>query len=95
MCSEKIGSASDAVEVAKRIGYPVMMKAAAGGGGRGMKVVHDPGKLPDVFAAASAEAGSAFGDPAFPPPQVSVYDCRRHPWVQLPPGVTRYDKDPD
>jgi acetyl-CoA carboxylase biotin carboxylase subunit len=62
--SEKIGSAADAVEVAKRIGYPVMMKAAAGGGGRGMKVVHDPGHLPEVFAAASAEAGSAFGDPA-------------------------------
>src|SRR5689334_3206688 len=62
--SEKIGSAADAVEVAKRIGYPVMMKAAAGGGGRGMKVVHDAGNLPGVFAAASAEAGSAFGDPA-------------------------------
>lgn len=45
--------------------------------------------------ASVAVAIGAFGDPAFPPPQVSVYDCRRHPWVQLPPGVTRYDKDPD
>jgi acetyl-CoA carboxylase biotin carboxylase subunit len=61
--SEKISSAAEAVEVAERIGYPVMMKAAAGGGGRGMKVVYEPSELPDVFAAASAEAGSAFGDP--------------------------------
>lgn len=36
----------------------------------------------------------AFGDPGFPPPQVSVYDCRRHSWVELPPGTTLYDKDP-
>ena len=61
--SERVGSATDAAEVAERIGYPVMMKAAAGGGGRGMKVVHDPRKVSDAFAAASAEAESAFGDP--------------------------------
>jgi len=61
--SEKIASADDAVKVAERIGYPVMMKAAAGGGGRGMKVVNDPKALPQTFASASAEAGSAFGDP--------------------------------
>jgi acetyl-CoA carboxylase, biotin carboxylase subunit len=61
--SEKISSAADAVEVAQRVGYPVMMKAAAGGGGRGMKVIYDPSTLPTVFAAASAEALSAFGDP--------------------------------
>lgn len=36
----------------------------------------------------------AFGDPSFPPPQASVYDCRRHAWVQLPAGITSYDKDP-
>lgn len=39
-------------------------------------------------------AVGAFADPDFPPPRVSVYDCRRHGWVQLPPGVTAYDKDP-
>jgi acetyl-CoA carboxylase biotin carboxylase subunit len=61
--SEKIASADDAVKVAERVGYPVMMKAAAGGGGRGMKVVSDPIMLPQTFASASAEAGSAFGDP--------------------------------
>jgi acetyl-CoA carboxylase, biotin carboxylase subunit len=61
--SEKIASAAVAVEVAERIGYPLMVKAAAGGGGRGMKVIYDSNQLPQVFAAASAEAGSAFGDP--------------------------------
>jgi hypothetical protein len=40
-------------------------------------------------------AVGAFADPGFPPPQVSVYDSRRHSWVQLPPGTRTYDKDPD
>jgi len=40
-------------------------------------------------------AVGAFGDPSFPPPQVSVYDCRRHPWVTLPRGVAAFDKDPE
>ena len=39
-------------------------------------------------------AVGAFADPSFPPPQDSVYDCRRHPWVQLSPGTMTYDKDP-
>jgi hypothetical protein len=39
-------------------------------------------------------AVGTFADPSFPPPQDSVYDCRRHPWVQLPPGVIAFDKDP-
>ncbi len=39
-------------------------------------------------------AVGAFGDPSFPPPRNSVYDCRRHPWVRLPPGTKTYDKDP-
>jgi hypothetical protein len=42
-----------------------------------------------------AVAIGAFADPDFPAPEVSVYDCRRHPWVQLPPGTTAYDKDPE
>lgn len=41
-----------------------------------------------------AVAVGAFGDPTFPAPRASVYDCRRHPWVTLPPGVTSYEKDP-
>ncbi|MEO8813590.1 MAG: GFA family protein [Caulobacteraceae bacterium] len=39
-------------------------------------------------------AVGAFADPQFPPPGDSVYDCRRHPWVRLPPGLTTHDKDP-
>jgi hypothetical protein len=39
-------------------------------------------------------AVGAFADPQFPAPRVSVYDCRRHPWVQLPPGTTTFAKDP-
>ncbi len=42
---------------------PVIVKAAAGGGGRGMRVVRHVGELPDALASAAAEAGSAFGDP--------------------------------
>ncbi len=41
-----------------------------------------------------AVAVGAFADPGFPPPRVSVYDCRRHPWVRLPPGTAAHDKDP-
>jgi hypothetical protein len=40
-------------------------------------------------------AVGCFGDPGFPPPQDSVYDCRRHAWVRLPAGVQVFDKDPD
>ena len=48
----------------------------------------------DHEADAVGVAVGAFADPAFPAPQVSVYDCRRHPWVQLPPGTIAFDKDP-
>jgi hypothetical protein len=40
-------------------------------------------------------AVGAFADPDFPPPKVSVYDRRRHPWVQLPPGTKAYENDPE
>jgi hypothetical protein len=39
-------------------------------------------------------AVGTFADPQFPAPQVSVYDCRRHPWVRLPPGTEAFAKDP-
>jgi acetyl-CoA carboxylase biotin carboxylase subunit len=48
--------------IADGIGYPVLIKAAAGGGGRGMRVVHEAGKLMDSIALTRQEAGSAFGD---------------------------------
>jgi hypothetical protein len=40
-------------------------------------------------------AVGTFADPDFPAPRVSVYDCRRHPWVQLPPGTSAFERDPD
>lgn len=48
--------------VAEQIGYPVILKAAAGGGGRGMRVVRDPRALETAFRSASREAELAFGD---------------------------------
>src|ERR1019366_5590879 len=50
--------------IAARIGYPVMIKAAAGGGGRGMKVAHDAANLAEALRAARAEALAAFGSDA-------------------------------
>jgi propionyl-CoA carboxylase alpha chain len=52
----------DLDHVAADVGFPVMVKAAAGGGGKGMRVVHDPAELHDAIAAARREAGGAFGD---------------------------------
>lgn len=54
---------ADAEAVAAAIGYPLIIKAAAGGGGRGMKVVHDPKDLLRQFDLAQAEAAAGFGNP--------------------------------
>ena len=54
-------SEQDAQEVAKTIGFPVIIKASAGGGGRGMRVVNKPEELARAFQAAQAEAKSTFG----------------------------------
>jgi len=51
-----------ALELAGRVGFPVLVKAAGGGGGRGLRVVRDPGELDHAVAVASAEAEAAFGD---------------------------------
>jgi acetyl-CoA carboxylase, biotin carboxylase subunit len=53
----------DAGALAERIGYPVLVKAAGGGGGRGLRVVREPGELAAAVTLASAEAQAAFGDP--------------------------------
>src|SRR3954471_19777731 len=52
----------DALHWAKRVGYPVILKAKAGGGGRGMRIVRTPEELPNLYHAASAEAANAFGN---------------------------------
>jgi acetyl-CoA carboxylase biotin carboxylase subunit len=52
-----------AQEVSEEIGYPVMVKATAGGGGRGMRLVRQPADLAAAFEAARSEAGASFGNP--------------------------------
>jgi acetyl-CoA carboxylase, biotin carboxylase subunit len=60
--SRGLESLEQAEQVASRIGYPVMLKAAAGGGGKGMRLVHDPRDLKSALEAARSEAERAFGD---------------------------------
>jgi len=57
-----LADAADAEKVAKEIGYPIILKAAAGGGGRGMKIVREGGDVRKAFETASNEALSAFGN---------------------------------
>ena len=57
-------SDTDAAEIAAKIGYPVLCKAAAGGGGRGMKVAANPAVLAEALTTARREAQAAFGDDA-------------------------------
>jgi propionyl-CoA carboxylase alpha chain len=52
----------EAVKIARDIGYPVMIKASAGGGGKGMRIARDEAELRDGFRAARSEAKSSFGD---------------------------------
>jgi len=58
----EITSEQEAAEVAAQIGYPVIIKASAGGGGRGMRVVNKEDELAHAFEAARAEANAAFGN---------------------------------
>jgi acetyl-CoA carboxylase, biotin carboxylase subunit len=58
----EIDSLSAAHAFAADAGYPILLKAAGGGGGRGIKLAGDPGELERLFAVAQAEAGAAFGD---------------------------------
>src|SRR4029077_3752582 len=57
-----LATEDEARKVAKKIGYPVLIKAAAGGGGRGMKVAREPDDLAEAFGTARAEAKAAFGN---------------------------------
>jgi propionyl-CoA carboxylase alpha chain len=59
---EMIPSADEAVRIGREIGYPVMLKAAAGGGGKGMRIARSDADLKEAFRVASSEARTAFGD---------------------------------
>ncbi len=61
--SPSLTDADEALAHAEEIGYPIFVKAAAGGGGRGLRRVDRPADLPDALASAVREAESAFGDP--------------------------------
>jgi len=79
--SRRVNSAAEADALAAKIGYPVLFKASAGGGGRGMKVAGDTEALHAAFPTASAEALSAFGDPTL---YVERFVARaRHVEVQI------------
>ena len=58
----EIANAKDAVKIAKEIGYPVMIKASAGGGGKGMRIAYDAKECEEGFQLARSEAKSSFGD---------------------------------
>ncbi|MBT8071103.1 MAG: acetyl/propionyl/methylcrotonyl-CoA carboxylase subunit alpha [Gammaproteobacteria bacterium] len=60
--SDVLKDADHAVEIANRLGYPVMLKATAGGGGKGMRVAHNDAECREGFERASNEARSGFGD---------------------------------
>ena len=60
---EGVKDVNEAISIAKKIGFPVIIKATAGGGGRGMKIVHSPATLPNAYATARAEAQAGFGNP--------------------------------
>ncbi|MBL8148947.1 MAG: acetyl-CoA carboxylase biotin carboxylase subunit [Blastocatellia bacterium] len=59
-----VQSEEDALKIAKEIGYPVIIKASAGGGGRGMRIVRNQEELLNAYHTAQHEAGAAFSDPS-------------------------------
>ncbi len=60
--TDAVADAAEVRRVSDGIGYPVLLKAAAGGGGKGMRIVEDPDELESAFGAATREAQAAFGD---------------------------------
>jgi acetyl-CoA carboxylase, biotin carboxylase subunit len=62
--ANQLSDTSEALVTAQQVGFPVMLKAAAGGGGKGMRIVRSAEEMKSAFETASAEAQAAFGDPA-------------------------------
>ena len=80
--SEGLMSGPDeAADLAMTMGYPVMIKATAGGGGRGMRLVQSPDQLENLFKAAQGEAEAAFGNPGLY--MEKFIDRPRHVEVQV------------
>ena len=78
---EAVVEEEEGLRIAKEIGFPVIVKAAAGGGGRGMKIVHSPASFINAFLTAQSEALSAFGVPDV---YIEKYfDNARHVEVQV------------
>ncbi len=71
----------EAQAIAREIGYPVMLKATAGGGGRGMRLVRDDSQLVKLFQAAQGEAEAAFGNPGLY--LEKLIECPRHIEFQI------------
>ncbi len=74
-------SSQEAAVVAASMGYPVMIKATAGGGGRGMRLVNSPDQIDNLFKAAQGEAEAAFGNPGLY--MEKFIDRPRHVEVQV------------
>lgn len=86
-----LSSVQEALEAAAAIGYPVMLKARSGGGGRGIRLVHAPEELETAFAQAEAESAAAFGDrgvylenTSIPP---AMWSCRCWPTSRAMPSA--------
>ena len=88
--NEAFTSAADAQRLAVELGFPLLLKASAGGGGRGMRVVTDADAFADLFGQATAEAAAAFGRPDvylerfFPQVAARDFLCPQSaPWLEL------------
>jgi acetyl-CoA carboxylase biotin carboxylase subunit len=79
--AQPLNDVSAAASVAEHVGYPIMLKASAGGGGRGMRVLQGPHDLAEEFALAQGEARAAFGDATLY--MERLVDNARHVEVQV------------
>jgi len=89
---EAIEDVQKAIQIAEDIGFPILIKASAGGGGKGMRIVHNSEELPEQMARAISEAQSAFGDGSVfiekyisSPRHIEMYSPLRSewPWAQM------------
>ncbi len=79
--TEALRDADEAIAIAEKFGFPVLLKAAAGGGGKGMRIVHSAAEMKDALASAKRESQNAFGDDAV---YVEKYiDGPRHVEIQV------------